>query len=155
MKEAMESLGRVRVQGILLLAIAFVIGGIAGVLVDRAKRSRDHRPRFERVEKRMGGPGEFPGFFGKLDLTDEQREKIRAIFEAHRPVIDSLMGETMPRIRALRDSAEAEIRLVLTAEQLEKFEKLSKRHKFPMAGPWHHPFDSMGGEPPPGRRGPR
>jgi hypothetical protein len=144
MKEAMESLGRVRVQGILLLAIAFVIGGIAGVLVDRANPMRDRRPRMDRSDRRFERPGEFPGFFEKLDLTDEQRGKIHAIFEAHRPVIDSLMAETMPRIRAQRDSAAAEISLVLTPEQRERFEKLSPRHRLPMRE-WGHPFDSGDG----------
>jgi len=150
MKETVESLGRVRFMGILLLVIVFIAGGVAGMLIDRANPLRDRRPRMERFDNRFDGPGEFPGFFDKLNLTDEQREKIHAIFESHRPVIDSLMGETMPRIRALRDSASAQINLILTPEQREQFEKLSPRHRFPM-GQWGRPFDSSGGPP---RRGP-
>ena len=148
MKDAVESLGRVRVQGIMLLVIVFVAGGVAGALVDRANPMKDRRPRMGRTDKlpdRPGEPGEFPGFFRDLALTDSQRVQIRAIFEKHRPVIDSLMGEAMPKIRALRDSTDAEIASILTPEQRERFEKLSPRHRFPM-GEWRRPFDSGDGE---------
>jgi Spy/CpxP family protein refolding chaperone len=150
MKDAVESLGRVRVQGILLLVIVFIAGGVAGALVDRANPMKDRRPLRDRIEKRLdgpgepGGPGEFPGFFRNLDLTDTQREQMRAIFEKHRPTIDSLMNESMPKIRALRDSADAEISALLTPEQREKFEKLSPRFRFPM-GDFRRPFDSGDG----------
>jgi Spy/CpxP family protein refolding chaperone len=147
MKDAVESLGRVRMQGILLLVIVFIAGGVAGALVDRANPMKDRRPRAERFDKMPDGPGEpgeFPGFFRNLDLTDTQREQMRAIFEKHRPAIDSLMNESMPKIRALRDSADAEISALLTPEQREKFEKLSPRFRFPM-GEFRRPFDSGDG----------
>jgi len=144
MKETVESLGRVRLQGILLLVITFVVGAMAGMMLDRANPMRDRKPRFERMDRRPDDLGEFPGFFEKLDLTEEQRNQIHKIFEVHRPVIDSLMAETMPRIRAARDSAEAAINDVLTPDQRERFEKLQPRHRFPM-GPWGRPFDSSDG----------
>lgn len=151
MKDAVESLGRVRIQGVILLVIVFIAGGVAGALVDRANPMKEKRPFRERFEQRVDGPGEpdgpgeFPRFFRDLNLTDSQREQIRAIFERHRPTIDSIMGESMPRIRALRDSADAEISALLTPEQREKFEKLSPRFRFPM-GDWRRPFDSGDGE---------
>lgn len=149
MKDAVESLGRVRVQGIILLVLVFVIGGVVGAMVDRANPFRDRMPRgfgMDKIPDGPGGnPGEMPWFFEKLDLTEDQRTQIRVIFEAHRPVIDSLMGETMPRIRALRDSAEAQITAILTPEQREKFERFSPRHRFPM-GEFRRPFDSGDGE---------
>ena len=148
MKDAVESLGRVRVQGILLLVIVFIAGGVAGALVDRANLMKNRRPRMERFDNKLDGPGqvgEFPGFFRDLDLTDEQRKQIRAIFEKHRPTIDSLMDDAMPKIRALRDSTDAEISVILTPEQRVKFEKQSPRHRFPM-GEWRRPFDSSDGD---------
>lgn len=149
MKDAVESLGRVRVQGILLLVIVFVVGGVVGAMVDRANPFRDRRPRTFGMDKIPDGPGGEPGdmpwFFAKLDLTEDQRTQIHAIFETHRPVIDSLMSETMPRIRALRDSAEAQISAILTPEQRAKFEKFSPRHRFPM-GEFRRPFDSGDGD---------
>lgn len=144
MKDTVESLGRVRIQGILLLVIVFVAGAVAGAMLDRANPLRERKPRSERLEGRSGGPHGFPGLFGKLDLTDEQRIKIDSIFEVHRPVIDSLMSATMPQIRAERDSAEAQINAILTPEQRVKFENLSPRHRFPM-GDWRRPFDSTEG----------
>lgn len=149
MKDAVESLGRVRVQGVLLLLIVFVAGGVAGALISRINPTKDRRPRTERFERPPDGagvPGEFPGFFRDLELSDSQREQIRAIFHKLRPAIDSLMDESMPKIRALRDSADAEISTILTAEQREKFERLSPRFRFPMdelRGP-RHPGDGEG-----------
>ena len=148
MKDTVESLGRVRVQGIILLIIVFVAGGVAGALIDRANPLKDRRPRMgrmDRMDRMPEEPGEFPGFFRDLDLTDEQRVQIRAIFEKHRPAIDSLMGEAMPKIRALRDSADAEIQAILTPEQRERFEKMAPRHRFPM-GEFRRPFDSGDGD---------
>lgn len=154
MKDAVESLGRVRVQGIILLVLVFVIGGVVGAMVDRANPFRERRPKLADFRERMDKPDGMPWFFEKLNLTDDQQTRIRAIFDAHRPVIDSLMGETMPRIRALRDSAEAQIKDILTPEQQEKFEKFSLKHRFPMGD---FRFDSGDGGPmgPPGRPGPR
>jgi len=148
MKDAVESLGRVRVQGILLLVIVFIAGGIAGALIDRGTSKRDRRPMKDRLESRVDGPGqpgEFPRFFRDLDLTDSQRDQIRTIFERHRPIIDSLMEDAMPKIHALRDSADAEISALLTPEQRDKFEKLSPRFRFPL-GDFRRPFDSGDGD---------
>jgi Spy/CpxP family protein refolding chaperone len=105
--------------------------------------------------ERMDKPDGLPWFFEKLDLSEDQQTRIRAIFETHRPVIDSLMGETMPRIRALRDSAETQIKEILTPEQREKFERFSPKHRFPM-GDFRRPFDSGDGGPmePPAKPGP-
>lgn len=147
MKEHVESLGRVRLQGILLLVAAFVIGGVVGIMIDRAGSWRGHRPRFDRVEKRIDRPGEMPRFFQDLALTAEQEAQIRAIFDAHRPMIDSLMAQTMPRIKMLRDSAETQIVAILTPEQKAKFEKLQRRHPF-LYGSWR-PHDSSRFEGPP------
>jgi Spy/CpxP family protein refolding chaperone len=148
MKDAVDSLGRVRLQGIILLAIVFVVGGVAGAMVDRANLFRERKPRTFGMDRHLDKPGDMPRFFDKLDLSDDQRTQIHGIFDAHRPVIDSLMGETMPRIRALRDSAEAQISALLTPEQREKFEKFSPRHRFPM-GEFRRPFDSGHGGPGP------
>lgn len=146
MKDAVESLGRVRVQGIVLLVLVFIIGGAVGAMVDRANPFRERRPKLADFRERMGKPDGMPWFFEKLDLTEDQRTRISAIFEAHRPVIDSLMGETMPRIRALRDTAEAQIKDILTPEQREKFEKFSAKHRFPL-GNFRGPFGSGDGGP--------
>jgi hypothetical protein len=157
MKEHVESLGWVRLQGILLLIAAFVIGGVVGIMIDRAGSWRGHRPRFDRVEKRIDRPGEMPRFFQDLALTAEQEAQIRAIFDAHRPVIDSLLSATMPQIRALRDSAEVQIVALLTPEQKAKYDNLKPRQRF-LWGGLRRPFDSsrFDGPPPdgPGPDGP-
>jgi hypothetical protein len=40
MKDGFESLGRLRLQGIALLAIAFVVGALGGMAVERVRASR-------------------------------------------------------------------------------------------------------------------
>lgn len=87
-----------------------------------------------------GGPG--AGAFGAqrpgamralaaLDLTDEQKESIREIHEAHRDEVRALLQErgTMDadafreQMDALRESIRAEVEGVLTSEQIEQLEQ--------------------------------
>jgi Spy/CpxP family protein refolding chaperone len=71
------------------------------------------------------GPVPYP--FAQLDLTEEQRARIVAIFESGRPLTDSIMQEVMPRLRSINDSIREEIRDVLTPEQLEQLEREYER----------------------------
>jgi Spy/CpxP family protein refolding chaperone len=121
MTGGVESLGRIRLQGILLLAATFLAGGAAGVAGGRiwgAQRAGEVPPPPPRL--RPVGP---PPAYERLGLSDDQRARITAILERTRPRTDSVMREVMPRLRAITDSAEAEINTVLTAEQRERFER--------------------------------
>ena len=153
MKDAVESLGRLRIQGLLLLVVVFVVGGVAGAMIGRMDQFRDRRllpERFDRLPELRGG---LPRFFERLDLTQQQEDSIRALFDAHRPIIDSLMAQTMPQIRAVRDSLDVQVVALLTPEQREKYEKLAPRFRFPM-GEFRRPMDSVDGERLIRRRGP-
>jgi Spy/CpxP family protein refolding chaperone len=70
--------------------------------------------------------GELPPPFGRLALTDQQRSQIQAIFEASRPVTDSILRETMPQLQAMHDSVRSAMQEVLTPEQLEQLEQLGQ-----------------------------
>lgn len=126
MKDGIESLGRIKLQGFALLALAFVTGALAGAVGDRLlTRRAAPEPSFEQ----WGRPGMTPPFLERLDLTDEQRARIRSILEASRPVTDSILEETMPRLRAVTDSVRREIHSVLTPEQRERLERQRPRFR--------------------------
>jgi Spy/CpxP family protein refolding chaperone len=71
--------------------------------------------------------GSLPRPFAGLDLTEEQRDRIVAIFESGRPLTDSIMQRVMPRLREINDSIREEIRDILTPEQLEQLEQEYER----------------------------
>ncbi|MDH4043638.1 MAG: hypothetical protein OEW06_04195 [Gemmatimonadota bacterium] len=128
MKDAFESLGRVRVQGLLLLALAFGSGVLGGMALERVRAVRAWRAVATRGRPDMGpmGAGRL-AFFERLGITDAQREQIRAILESSRPLTDSILQSSMPRLSAIHDSVRAEIRAVLTPEQQEQFDELEGR----------------------------
>jgi periplasmic protein CpxP/Spy len=70
----------------------------------------------------------------KLDLSDEQVAKIKAIFEAEAQEIKALRkdGEPTPekreQMKAIREKIKAEIDAVLTPEQREKAEAMRAKH---------------------------
>ena len=86
-----------------------------------------------------------------LDLTEAQRDKAHAILERYRPKIDGLLSETFPKVRAITDQVDQEIREILTPEQRVRFDRiLAERSNGPPPLP-------PGMRPPPpgeGRRGP-
>ena len=121
-----ESLGRVRAQGIVILIVAFLAGGVLGVAAERirAVRSAPLRP-FGRPFDTSGQhpPGRLPRFYERLDLSQAQRESMRAILERARPKTDSLMRQTFPLIRMYMDSIQQELRAVLTEDQREQLDR--------------------------------
>ena len=129
MKQGVESLGRIKLQGIALLFLAFVVGILAGAAGERLRATRDEPGRPFARGPGMFRPGELPPWYEELDLTPEQREKITEIFEQGRPLTDSIMREMLPRIRAVTGSIRAEIRSLLTPEQREKLDDLEERFR--------------------------
>jgi len=112
---------RRRIQGVILVALTFFVGVLAGSATERvlASRGKPVRP--------FAQMGELPRPFSRLDLTDEQRAEISGIFEEGRPLTDSVLQEMMPHLQAINDSIFARIRNVLTPDQAalldESFER--------------------------------
>ncbi len=150
MTEAIESLGRVRLQGIVLLLIAFLAGGVAGFAGGRITAHRfPVRPGFG-VHATLNRPAGLPPFFDRLDLSADQRAKITAILERERPRTDSILRISLPALRAIAESAHAEIREVLTPAQREQLDRQWGRRPF---GGMNHggrgPMMEPGTPPPP------
>lgn len=114
---------------IVTLLGVFLLGGVAGAGSAVAYLRHDARefasgPRF-RDRARVRGLSRL------LDLTDAQRDQVKAIFEKHQnerqAAFSDLMercGEPLKKEKALVD---AEIRAVLTPPQQEKFDALLKK----------------------------
>ena len=149
MSSGSGSVWRMRLQGVILIVLTFLVGALAGSATERvlASRGKPMRP-FRQM-------GELPRPFARLGLTEEQRTEISAIFERGRPQADSVLQELMPHLQAINDSVQAQIRDILTPEQAAMLdEEFGRRGMRPggMEGRWRM---QMMSDSPPGGRPPR
>ena len=132
MTQGLESLGRVRLQGIALLLIAFVTGGLAGAAIE-------HRRPVPPPPLGPPGPlepGRLPPPIERLDLSADQRTRIVAVLDDARPRTDSIFSEAMPKVRVIMDEVQEKIRAVLTEEQRKAFDEATRsRPMGPPGGP--------------------
>jgi Spy/CpxP family protein refolding chaperone len=117
----------------LAVAIAlFVAGAITGAAVYRwaeLDRIRDERP--------PPAPWEM---LAPLNLTAEQSKQIREIFDRRKPELDQVLRETMPKVRQVQQSIDAEIAKLLSEPQRKQFEQMRKRPAQPPGTPpWERP----------------
>jgi len=100
--------------------ILFVIGFIAGGLAMNLYRSREWAPR-------SGGRGSFEQVLNKLNLSEEQRTEVTAIFEDARKQLNELRKESEPKFREVRKNTDDRLKAVLTSEQWEQFQRITHR----------------------------
>ena len=105
---------RARVTGMAVLALTFVIGTLVGAATLQVVAG-DEPP----AVRPAPGRDHEQQFFEQLGLTAEQRSQIEVILERRRVEMDKYR----PLLRAIGDSARAEIRAVLTTEQRLKEEQ--------------------------------
>jgi|SRR6266536_271832 len=108
----------------LLLLLVFFAGVSVGVVgtgavVRQVVRRIASNP--DLVRERIGRELE-----RKLDLSAEQRTKVRQVLLKSHERIKSLRREFQPRFFAIVEQAEADISATLTPEQREKFQRLIK-----------------------------
>jgi Spy/CpxP family protein refolding chaperone len=105
-------------------AALFAAGVAAGVAWERARgEETGFRIRVEGGRARVEA-------FDELGLTDDQRRRIEQIFADAQPRTDAVLHETLPRLRAVTDSINAEIQAVLTPEQRRRLGRLEPRRVF-------------------------
>ncbi len=127
MKAHLESLGRVRLQGVFLLVVVLGIGAVAGAAFERAHMSRPVPPPPQPQPAAQAGPASQTGRAGwrqDLHLTDEQDQKIHKILDKYRPHADAILEQFLPRLRSMTDSVRVEIRAALTPEQQKMFDRI-------------------------------
>ncbi len=108
-------------QVVIALLIGFAVGTWLGPMAGKPCS----RPEW----KHRGGQGEMKKhmmerFSRELSLSDQQKEKISAIFEARHPQMVALHEEMRPKFEAIRTETDNAIRPLLTPEQLKKFEEM-------------------------------
>jgi Spy/CpxP family protein refolding chaperone len=91
-----------------------------------------------------GGPGAGPGKMGKrdgrgaceggrggmlfheLNLTADQKAKVKAIMESEKPKIQAIREETRTKMQAVMEDVQAQIRPILTKEQQQVLDDAKK-----------------------------
>ena len=99
--------------------LIFVIGFVAGALTMNVYRARQS----------SASPGTYRGGFERvmeqLNLTAEQREQVKAIFDDARAKLTEMRKESQPRFHEVREQTDERLRGVLSPEQWEQFQKLT------------------------------
>lgn len=103
---------RAQTVGLLMLVIIFAVGAMTGAATMRVASDDRAEPR-EAVESRERRPS----LWETLDLTPEQRARVDDIMERRRGEVQAFWTEHGPQLRAVMDSARADVREVLTPEQ--------------------------------------
>jgi Spy/CpxP family protein refolding chaperone len=81
-----------------------------------------------------GGPP-----FAELGLSAEQEAKAKAIMDAHRPELENILHDTFPKVRAVHERIDGELRALLNADQRKRFDQWKVDH------PDHHGPGGHGG----------
>ena len=156
---APDSPTRARLLGALVLVGVFAAGTVFGVGLTRW--GRPEHPFGPPPRHPPGGPVQ--AMIRELRLDPAQIEALGQIERTHRPELDAIAGETMPRVRAVLDAMERELLPRLRPEQVELLEAWRKRRPPPrMPGPGGRGGfggpppggPGFGGPPPPGGPGP-
>ena len=98
--------------------IIFVIGFIAGALAMNIYRGQrppsaygDRHSRFEETLE-------------KLNLTQDQKTQVKAIFDDARAQLTQLRKESEPKFREVRKQTDERLKAVLEPEQWEQFQQI-------------------------------
>ncbi len=143
---AVESPRRAQLLGAIVLAGMFAAGVVFGVGV--ARWSAPASPDREMRRPPPGGPVE--AMIHELDLDPDQISALRAIEATHRPQLDAIVRDTVPRVRDVLFAIEDELRPKLRPDQIEKLEAWRKRRGPPPVPGMPPGGPPPGGPPPPG-----
>ena len=124
-----------------MLAVAFIVGALAGAALDRVYVARqagagEHGGELKltpaQLELRARAEREgIPWAVADLDLTDAQKVKIRALAGQRRPQADSLMAQVLPRVRMLETEMFQDILCLLNDDQRARWERRMHEGQFP------------------------
>jgi Spy/CpxP family protein refolding chaperone len=110
----------------LVIAGVFVLGGVTGASLDSLYRLRAGGS--ERAMERGRRGDLFEKLKSDLGLTEKQATDVRAVIDQSREEFHALRSEVSPRYDAVRQSARARIRALLTPEQQQRFDaKMAER----------------------------
>jgi len=108
---------QIRLVTALVLFLVFLAGLATG-----AALVRFGRPPFP-------PPPPMPALRG-IDLSEQQHPRVHAIREKYKPQLDAVVRDTFPRIRAVEEAMNREVRAELTPEQQRRFDE-NEAHRPP------------------------
>jgi hypothetical protein len=121
-----------------VVIVAFLTGILVGVAGDHLYLIRSGR-LFPRHAARFAADRMAERLAGELGLTPQQKTQVQQIIERHRAKIESATSSVRPLVRQELDATNAEIEVILTAEQRTKFASLrmhvGTRRRDRMSGP--------------------
>lgn len=140
---------QIRLLTALLLFGTFLLGAVAGVGLSKWMRAPFPPPP----------PAPFlPGPPGALKLTPDQEAKARVITERYRPQLEAILREGFPKVKAINEQMEKELREMLSPEQCKLLDEMKARRPPPPPGRLMHGGPMHGGPMgpggPPGGAGP-
>jgi len=121
---------RSKVLALALLVAVFAAGAVVGGAASAAWGDRwaGRPPGGER--------GGLPrGMERELNLTPQQRDSVRAVFERYRPSLHAAWQEVRPRFDTIFGAIDSQVSLMLTPEQRVKYSELIERRKRGRFGP--------------------
>lgn len=119
--------GRRRVWRVVLTLFVFLCGAVCGAgltLAGVAHRVREAIRHPERMPARQ-----MRNLTRRLDLTDEQQKRVRAVLDEQHAEFMALRDEVRPRVISRLKETEREISAVLTGEQRTKWQKMVERFR--------------------------
>ena len=122
----LSSTGKLRLLSLVVLVGTFLAGSLAGAAFTRVVTADAAEPDAVRAPEKQAQPPERKkrrSIFDELGLTPQQDSQIRAIMRQTEPKTDSMWREFHPRIRAVIDSANAQIDSVLEPAQRDQLKK--------------------------------
>jgi hypothetical protein len=140
MTTPLRSPRQIRLLTALLLFAMFLLGTVTGAGFSRWQRPG--RPPHPHAPFLPGPPG-------ALRLTEAQQARSKEITERYRPQLEAIWRESFPKIQAVNDQMEKELRELLTPEQRRALDEM-KAHRPPMPPGGPMPPLGPGFGPPPG-----
>jgi periplasmic protein CpxP/Spy len=116
-----------------MILAALTAGSLLAWSPARAQDSSTNAPPANPPEHRMQGHGQNIDMLAKaLDLTDDQKAKVQPIILAQRQKMREVFQDSslsredrMDKMKAIHEDTAAQLKTILTADQFEKWQKMS------------------------------
>lgn len=116
-----------RVKPIAILVAVFLLGGVAGGALTWGIAVRDLRATMHRPPSEARAKFRLEAMKRHLDLTEEQAQKLEAVFEESWREHEQAVGKCKPALDELRARTSSQIDEILTPEQREKYAAMRER----------------------------
>ena len=119
---------QIRLLTALLLFGTFLFGAVAGSGLSHWTQRHSYPPRPQAPF--------LPGPPGALNLTPAQEVKAHEITERYRPQLEAILRANFPKVQALNEQMEKELRALMTPEQIKILDEMkAHRPPMPLGGP--------------------